>query len=58
MFVELYNIVGKPNVFSYTYSELRTAVENFTSSNLLGEGGYGSVYKVSSSILHIDINLL
>ncbi|XP_003581672.1 probable LRR receptor-like serine/threonine-protein kinase At1g56130 [Brachypodium distachyon] len=40
---ELYTIVGRPNVFSY--SELRAATENFNSSNLLGEGGYGSVYK-------------
>ncbi|XP_006653768.3 probable LRR receptor-like serine/threonine-protein kinase At1g56130 [Oryza brachyantha] len=40
---ELYNIVGKPNVFSY--SELRSATENFSSSNLLGEGGYGLVHK-------------
>nr|CAB3488267.1 unnamed protein product [Digitaria exilis] len=40
---ELYAIVGRPNVFSY--SELRSATENFCSSNLLGEGGYGSVYK-------------
>ncbi|KAJ1272782.1 hypothetical protein BS78_06G228400 [Paspalum vaginatum] len=40
---ELYTIVGRPNVFSY--SELRSATENFGSSNLLGEGGYGSVYK-------------
>jgi hypothetical protein len=55
---ELYNIVGRPNVFSYSYGELRTAVENFSSRNLLGEGGYGSVYKVSSSIVHMDLNLL
>ncbi|OEL29308.1 putative LRR receptor-like serine/threonine-protein kinase [Dichanthelium oligosanthes] len=40
---ELYTVVGRPNVFSY--SELRSATENFCSSNLLGEGGYGSVYK-------------
>ncbi|KAK3141511.1 hypothetical protein QOZ80_4BG0334860 [Eleusine coracana subsp. coracana] len=40
---ELYTIVGRPNVFSY--SEIRSATENFCSSNLLGEGGYGSVYK-------------
>nr|CAB3485751.1 unnamed protein product [Digitaria exilis] len=40
---KLYAIVGRPNVFSY--SELRSATENFCSSNLLGEGGYGSVYK-------------
>ncbi|XP_020403534.1 probable LRR receptor-like serine/threonine-protein kinase At1g56130 isoform X3 [Zea mays] len=40
---ELYSIVGRPNVF--TYGELRTSTENFSSNNLLGEGGYGSVYK-------------
>uniref|UniRef100_A0A0E0KV79 non-specific serine/threonine protein kinase n=1 Tax=Oryza punctata TaxID=4537 RepID=A0A0E0KV79_ORYPU len=40
---ELYNIVGRPNVFSY--NELRSAMENFSSSNLLGEGGYGLVHK-------------
>ncbi|CAO2036500.1 unnamed protein product, partial [Urochloa humidicola] len=40
---ELYSIVGRPNVCSY--SELRTSTENFSSTNLLGEGGYGSVYK-------------
>ncbi|CAD6262294.1 unnamed protein product [Miscanthus lutarioriparius] len=40
---ELYSIVGRPNVFAY--GELRTATENFSSNNLLGEGGYGSVYK-------------
>ncbi|KAM0872972.1 hypothetical protein ACQ4PT_038413 [Festuca glaucescens] len=40
---ELYNIVGRPNVL--TYSELRSATENFSSNNLLGQGGYGSVYK-------------
>ncbi|XP_066383102.1 probable LRR receptor-like serine/threonine-protein kinase At1g56140 [Miscanthus floridulus] len=40
---ELYSIVGRPNVFAY--SELRTATENFSSNNFLGEGGYGSVYK-------------
>uniref|UniRef100_A0A0E0KV86 non-specific serine/threonine protein kinase n=1 Tax=Oryza punctata TaxID=4537 RepID=A0A0E0KV86_ORYPU len=40
---ELYSIVGRPNVFSY--GELRSSTENFSSSNLLGEGGYGAVYK-------------
>ncbi|WVZ87138.1 hypothetical protein U9M48_033827 [Paspalum notatum var. saurae] len=28
-----------------SYDELRTATENFSSINLLGKGGYGSVYK-------------
>jgi hypothetical protein len=55
MFSELYSIVGRPNVF--VYGELRTATENFSSNNLLGEGGYGSVYKVSLSIVLMDVNL-
>lgn len=56
MFSELYSIVGRPNVF--TYGELRTATENFSSNNLLGEGGYGSVYKVSLSIVLMYVNFL
>jgi len=56
MFVELYSIVGRRNVLSY--GELRTATENYSSNNLLGEGGYVSVYKVSPSVAHMDMNLL
>ncbi|KAF0899480.1 hypothetical protein E2562_019970 [Oryza meyeriana var. granulata] len=40
---ELYNMVGRPNVFSN--AELKLATENFGSQNILGEGGYGPVYK-------------
>lgn len=41
---ELYNMVGRRNVFSN--AELKLATENFGSQNILGEGGYGPVYKV------------
>ncbi|KAG8085009.1 hypothetical protein GUJ93_ZPchr0010g7405 [Zizania palustris] len=40
---ELYNLVGRPDVFSS--AELKLATDNFNSQNLLGEGGYGPVYK-------------
>ncbi|KAL5202615.1 hypothetical protein ABZP36_013567 [Zizania latifolia] len=40
---ELYNLVGRPDVFSY--AELKLATNNFNSQNILGEGGYGPVYK-------------
>jgi hypothetical protein len=53
---ELYSIVGRPNIFSY--GELRSATENFSSSNRLGEGGYGAVYKVSSFILYMNMKVL
>ncbi|KAK4752953.1 hypothetical protein SAY87_021751 [Trapa incisa] len=33
------------NTKLYSYKELRTATQNFTLSNKIGEGGFGSVYK-------------
>ncbi|KAF2929889.1 hypothetical protein DAI22_05g089500 [Oryza sativa Japonica Group] len=44
---ELYNLVGRPDVFSN--SELKLATDNFNSQNIIGEGGYGPVYK---TVLH------
>ncbi|KAJ3693544.1 hypothetical protein LUZ60_009024 [Juncus effusus] len=40
---ELMGIVDRPDLFSYT--ELRSATESFNKNNILGEGGYGRVYK-------------
>ncbi|CAO2200913.1 unnamed protein product [Urochloa humidicola] len=40
---ELYNMVGRPNIFST--AELKLATENFSPQNILGGGGYGPVYK-------------
>jgi len=40
-------MVGRPNVFSN--AELKLATDNFSSQNILGEGGYGPVYKVTPS---------
>ncbi|KAL0921485.1 hypothetical protein M5K25_008562 [Dendrobium thyrsiflorum] len=40
---ELLGMAIKPNTFSY--GELRAATEDFNQSNLLGEGGFGPVYK-------------
>ncbi|CAL4997348.1 unnamed protein product [Urochloa decumbens] len=40
---ELYNMVGRPNIFSS--AELKLATDNFSPQNILGEGGYGPVYK-------------
>ncbi|KAJ7981985.1 Protein kinase superfamily protein [Quillaja saponaria] len=36
---------GIQNVRFYTYKELRIATEDFSDSNKIGEGGFGSVYK-------------
>uniref|UniRef100_A0A0D3FTV1 non-specific serine/threonine protein kinase n=1 Tax=Oryza barthii TaxID=65489 RepID=A0A0D3FTV1_9ORYZ len=40
---ELYCLVGQPDVFNY--AELKLATDNFSSQNILGEGGFGPVYK-------------
>ncbi|XP_006655141.1 probable LRR receptor-like serine/threonine-protein kinase At1g56130 [Oryza brachyantha] len=40
---ELYNLVGQPDVFSN--AELKLATDNFNYQNIIGEGGYGPVYK-------------
>ncbi|RLN34174.1 putative LRR receptor-like serine/threonine-protein kinase [Panicum miliaceum] len=40
---ELYDVIGQPDVFSY--AELKLATDNFSPQNILGEGGYGPVYK-------------
>ncbi|KAF3450169.1 hypothetical protein FNV43_RR06249 [Rhamnella rubrinervis] len=40
---ELFEIGLRPNTFSY--AELKAATEDFSSSNKLGEGGFGPVYK-------------
>lgn len=43
--------------YTFSYAELKTATENFSPSNKLGEGGFGPVYK-ASHILFRYINLL
>ncbi|OEL27221.1 putative LRR receptor-like serine/threonine-protein kinase [Dichanthelium oligosanthes] len=40
---ELYDLIGQPDVFSY--AELKLATDNFSPRNILGQGGYGPVYK-------------
>nr|TKR84794.1 kinase family protein [Populus alba] len=40
------------NVRCYTYRELRNATEGFSTANKIGEGGFGSVYKVTGRLKH------
>lgn len=44
-YVDFLGIDARPYTFSY--NELRTATDDFSPSNKLGEGGFGPVYKVS-----------
>ena len=45
-YAEILVLTGpRPDTFSY--AELRAATNDFSSSNKLGEGGYGPVYKVN-----------
>lgn len=39
-------LTGIENVNLYTYQELRVATNDFSPSSKIGEGGFGSVYKV------------
>lgn len=47
----------------YSYKELQVATQNFNVSNKIGEGGFGSVYKVilpllvASQLLELDLIL-
>ncbi|KAK4773405.1 hypothetical protein SAY87_028424 [Trapa incisa] len=38
-------ILQSPNLKRFTYSELKTATRNFRPDSVLGEGGFGSVFK-------------
>lgn len=43
---ELYDLIGQPDVFTlFSFAELKLATDNFSPQNILGEGGYGPVYK-------------
>lgn len=33
--------------YTFSYAELRTATEDFNPSNVVGEGGFGPVFKVN-----------
>lgn len=46
-FAEVLRVDARPYTFSFT--ELKTATENFSPANKLGEGGFGQVYRVSHS---------
>lgn len=42
---DLSNSLVGPKLHIFSFAELRTITHNFASSNLLGEGGFGPVYK-------------
>ncbi|XVF54278.1 hypothetical protein PTKIN_Ptkin05aG0168000 [Pterospermum kingtungense] len=39
------DILSSPHLKAFTYAELKSAARNFRSDNLIGEGGFGYVYK-------------
>lgn len=46
--VEIAELLGiDVRTFTFSYAELKTATEEFSPANKLGEGGFGPVFKVS-----------
>lgn len=41
------------NINLYSYKELRVATEDFSPANKIGEGGFGSVYKVTAHFIRL-----
>lgn len=44
----LYLFPGEHRVKVFSYSELRKATQDFSGANKIGEGGFGSVYRVNT----------
>ena len=51
-FAELSGMLIRPDTFSY--AEMRTATNDFNPANLLGEGGFGVVFKVCLLLLLLN----
>jgi hypothetical protein len=48
VYVEIAELLGiDVRTFTFSYAELKTATEEFSPANKLGEGGFGPVFKVS-----------
>lgn len=45
------------NVHAFSFDELKVATNGFRSSNKIGEGGFGSVYKVNTLLNHMYSDL-
>lgn len=43
-------VSGIQNARLYSYKELQLASDDFSAANKIGEGGFGSVYKVSAQL--------
>ena len=53
LLAELLSMEIKP--YTFTYSELKSATQDFNLSNKLGEGGFGPVYKARPVPKYLDI---
>lgn len=42
------NVIGSVEALHFDIHTLRSAIENFSTHNKIGEGGFGTVYKVSN----------
>lgn len=52
--LRLWKIEDTGSEFSlYDFSQITDATDNFSQNNILGEGGFGPVYKVFSCYYHV-----
>lgn len=51
-YADFLGMTRRPDTFSY--AELKAATGDFNSSNKIGEGGFGHVYKVMKSITYLN----
>ncbi|KAE8008884.1 hypothetical protein FH972_005355 [Carpinus fangiana] len=42
------------NLQEFSYTTIKAATQNFSCENKLGEGGYGPVYKVASTLFCVE----
>ena len=51
-------LVGPENLHFMNLSTIRTATDDFSDSNKLGRGGFGTVYKVTTQLLSLSLGFL
>lgn len=49
--------IDKPESLQYDFDTIQSATDNFSETNKLGEGGFGSVYKVERTEIYFCVRI-